>query len=408
MSSNHEKYRTSPRSRNRRLTAIGFTALVGLGAVAVTGVVTRTTSEAKLEQWTEAQAIPTVEVVSPRRGADNQELVLPGSIQAYFEAPIYARVSGYLKKWYQDIGAHVKSGQLLAEIDAPDLDQQLLQAKADLAQAKANEELAAVTAQRWQALVASNSVSRQATDEKIGDLNAKKAALEAARANVERLEAMEAFKRIVAPFDGVVTARRTDIGALINAGSGTGREPELFAVADVHKMRVYVRAPQAMTNGLTAGMPAVLHLPEMPNQTFPATLTTTAQSINDTSRTMLVELEADNPKGQLRPGTYAEVHFKLPNNPNILRVPTSALLFREEGLQAAVVGPDNKVSLKAVQVGRDFGTEVEIVSGLSPDDRVINSPPDSIEQGDTVRVATAQAEGASRQPGGEVKLGESK
>ena len=404
MSSNHEKYRSSPRSRNRRLTAIGFTALIGFGAIAVTGIVTRTTSEAKLEQWTEEQAIPTVEVVTPKRGAENQELVLPGSIDAFFEAPIYARVNGYLKTWYQDIGAHVKAGQLLAVIDAPDLDQELQQAEADLAQAKANEELAAVTAQRWEALVASNSVSRQATDEKIGDLNAKKAALEAANANVKRLRAMEAFKRIVAPFDGVVTARKTDVGALINAGSGTGRELELFAVADIHKMRVYVRAPQAMTNGLTVGMKAELHLPEMPNKVFPATLTTTAQSITDASRTMLVELEADNPKGLLRPGTCAEVHFKLPDNPNVLRVPTAALLFREEGLRLAVVGPDNKVILKRVQVGRDSGTEIEVLTGLSPNDRVINSPPDSIEQGDTVRIATAQGEGAPREAG-EIKLG---
>ncbi|MDA8232980.1 MAG: efflux RND transporter periplasmic adaptor subunit [Magnetospirillum sp.] len=398
MSSHSEKFRASHRQRKGKLAAVGIAAAIGVVAIAGTGIVIRTRDEAKLAKWTDEQAIPSVELVAPQRGVENQELVLPGNVQAYFEAPIYARVSGYLKNWYQDIGAHVKAGQLLAEIDAPDLDQQYQQAQADLAQAKANAALAEITAKRWQALVATNSVSRQEADEKTGDLEAKKAALAAAQANVARLQALEGFKRIIAPFDGVVTARKTDVGALINTGSGIG--PELFAVADVHKMRVYVRVPQAQSAGLREGMKATLLTPQRPNKLFPAVLVTTAEAITEASRTMLVELEADNANGELPPGTYAEVHFKLPANPNVLRLPTSSLVFRQNGTEVATVGPDGKVVMKPVKVGRDLGTQVEIVSGLGPDDRVVKVPPDSLEEGDPVRVAetTGGASGGAAKP----------
>ncbi len=380
MSPHDQHRRKSPGLNRGWLTATGVAATAGLiwFAVAHTG------GEATRKRDAGGTAALAVEVITPQHGAKTHEIVLPGNIQAYYEAPIYARVNGYLKMWYQDIGAHVKAGPLLAEIDTPDLDQQLQQAQADLVKAKADEDLAAITAQRWQALVGSNSVSQQETDEKTGDLDAKKAAREAAEANVQRLQALEGFKRIVAPFDGIVTARTTDVGALIDAGSGIG--PELFAVADVHTMRIYVRIPQVDTAGLHVGMRASLYLPERPGKTFPATITNMAEAINDTSRTMLVELQADNPKGELHRGTYTEVHFELPTDPTAVYVPISAILFQKHGLQVAVVGPDNRVVLKSVRIGRDYGTKEEIVSGLSPEDQVINSPPDMIEAGELVRV----------------------
>jgi RND family efflux transporter MFP subunit len=380
----------------RRLKKIGIIAGVIALVVAVVGIGSRILNEASLADKTDAEAVPTVSLVSPKKGTTDQTLTLPGDIQAYFEAPIYARVSGYLKGWEQDIGAHVKAGQLLAEIDAPDLDQQLNQAKADLAAAQSNEDLAEMTSKRWQVLVKKDAVSQQDADEKSGDAQSKKAAVVAAQANVQRLMALEAFKRIVAPFDGVVTARETDVGALINAGSGTG--PELFRVADVHEMRIYVRVPQALSGNLVAGQTAELHLPQRPDRTFQATVATTSHAINQASRTLLVELHAANPDGDLQPGTYTEVHFKLPDSPDTLRLPTSALLFREDGLKVATVGPDDKVTLKPVTIGRDLGTEVEIASGLTATDRIINSPSDSISEGDVVKpaVPTKSAEVASR------------
>ncbi len=378
----------------RRFLTGGAVVALAIGGL---GIWSRTQSQAELAQWTAEEAIPTVEVIHPKAGAKTQDVVLPGDVEAYFDAPIYARVSGYLKTWYRDIGAHVKAGELLAEIDTPDLDQQLSQAQADLAAAKANLALAEITAKRWQTLLVSDAVSRQEVDEKVGDAEAKKAIVAAAAANVSRLKALEAFKRIVAPFDGVVTARKTDVGALINAGSGTG--PELFSVADVHKMRTYVRVPQALSAGLHAGLKAQMYLPQFPNRPFPAAVVTTSEAINQKSRTLLVELDTDNPKGELTPGTYAEVHFEMTGNPNVVRVPASALLFRAQGLQVATVGPKDKVVLKSITLARDLGNEVEVDGGLTSADKVINSPPDSIEQGDKVRIAEAVvAEGNTKTP----------
>jgi RND family efflux transporter MFP subunit len=362
--------------------------LFGTVVIAVLGVVDRHQSEAKLQTWTNAAAVPTVAVVLPRRDDKPQKLVLPGVVEAFYQAAIYARVSGYLKMWYEDIGARVKAGQLLAEIEAPDLDQQLARAKGDLAIAKANEALAVLTAKRWLALRATDSVSQQTADEKSGNAASKHAAVVAAEAEVQRLNALESFKRITAPFDGVVTARKTDVGALINAGSGSG--PELFSVADVHAMRIYVQVPQTFAPELRLGMAATLHLPQHPKQTYTATVATTSNAISLDSRTLLVELHADNRDGKLLPGTYAEVHFQLPEPPDVLRLPASSLLFRDHGLKVAVVGPNDKVELKSIEVGRDLGTEVEVTSGINPDDHVIDSPPDSIGAGNLVEVAGSE------------------
>jgi RND family efflux transporter MFP subunit len=374
-----------PRKRHRLLVLTLIVVLVGAGAVGVTGILSRRHNEAKLSTWTRAQAIPTVAVVLPQRGTKDQELILPGNVEAFYEAPIYARVPGYLKMWYKDIGARVKAGEQLAVIDTPDLDQQLTQAKSDLASVQANATLADLTAKRWKSLLASQSVSQQTVDEKVGDAAAKNALVAASQANVDRLQALENFKYITAPFGGVVTARETDIGALINAGSGSG--VELFKVADMHQMRVYVRVPQAFTAQLHPGLVADLKLAQYPHQVFKATLETTSNAISKESRTVLAELMADNGDGKLWPGTFAEVHFQLPPDADVYRIPTSALVFRQDGLEVATVGPGDKAMLKPITPGRDLGTEIEVRSGLDPTDRVIDNPPDSLSAGDAVQVA---------------------
>ncbi len=368
----------------RRLGRAGIIALAAALAVAAIGIVSRMVGENRLEAQTTEAAIPTVTLIQPGRGLMNQELVLPGDMQAYFEAPIYARVGGYLKDWSQDIGAHVTAGQLLGEIDTPDLDQQLLQAQADLAAAQAGAKLADLTSRRWQALLKTDSVSQQETDEKAGSAEAKQADSAAAQANVSRLQALESFKRITAPFNGIVTARETDVGALINAGSSTG--PVLFKVADIHRMRIYVRVPQALSDRLKIGETADVHLPGQ-NALVKATVVTTAHAIEEKSRTLLVELQADNPQGLLRPGTYVEVHFQLPDSPDIVSLPSSALLFRRNGMKVATLGADDKVVLKSIVIGQDLGPEVTIISGLAANDRVIDNPPDSLAEGEFVRPA---------------------
>jgi RND family efflux transporter MFP subunit len=382
--------------RRGRLFVYGAGALAAAIAMAVYGVADRSWSEDRLVVLTAREAVPTVNVVHPELGVTGEQLVLPGRIDAFFQAPIYARVSGYLKMWYKDIGARVTAGELLATIETPDLDQELAQAKANLGVADANYRLAEVTAGRWQRLLKSDAVSVQDVDVKAGDAAAKQASVTAAQANVSRLEALEDFKRIVAPFDGIITTRRTDVGALINAGSGVG--PELFAVADVHKMRVYVRVPQSESSGITKGMQASLLLPQFPDKTFPATVVTTAHSIDPISNTLLVELMADNPDGVLTPGTFADVHFELPPQPDVVRIPTSALLFRQGGLKVAMVGPDGKAVIKPIRAGRDLGTQMEVLAGVTPSDRVINSPPDSLMPGEKVRLAGPLFAAASPQP----------
>jgi membrane fusion protein, multidrug efflux system len=373
------------RPNPRRLLLIGIVALVIAGAMAAKGIIQRAQSAQEVERWTEQQAVPTVTLAKLGQGETSRPLMLPGTIQAYSKAAIYARVSGYLKSWAADIGARVKAGQELATIDTPDLDQQFAQAKADLATATANAQLAAVTAQRWNTLVASQWVSRQAADDKNGAAASTKAAMDSAGANVKRLEAMEAFKNIVAPFDGVVTARNTDLGALINAGNAG---QELFEVSDLHKARIYVQVPQAYAAVLAPGLKANFAMPQSPGQQFEATVVTTSNAMNANSRSMLVELQADNTAGKFFSGAYCQVSFQLPNDPNTVRVPATALIPANSGAEVAIVGNDNRVAIKPVQIGRDLGDSVEIVAGLSSSDRVIDSPPETLQSGDQIQLTT--------------------
>jgi RND family efflux transporter MFP subunit len=297
-------------------------------------------------------------------------------------------VPGYLKQWSVDIGTPVKSGQVLAEIETPEIDQQLKQAQANLDTALANEHLTEITSKRWHNLLSSDSVSQQEADEKSGDYDAKKALVEAAHAEVDRLRALEGFKHLTAPFDGIVTARNTDIGALINAGHDTGHE--LFTVADVHKLRLYVSVPQAYTTQIKVGMKARFTVPERPGEAFDATLTDNAQSVSMNTGTVLIELGVDNKDGKLLPGEYGDVSFALPKNPSAMRVPASALTFRKEGLRVATLTADNHVAFRAISVSNDLGNVVEVASGLSPADRIIDNPPDALEDGDLVKVAPAK------------------
>jgi RND family efflux transporter MFP subunit len=388
----------APRPNRSRLIAI-IAVLVAVG-IAVAGILLRRHQESEVAKWTTELAVPIVATVTPKQGVTGQQVSLPGDIEAWFEAPIYARVSGYLKAWYFDFGAHVEKGQLLAEIDAPDLDAQLAAAKARLASAEAQVKVreaernfAETTYARWRDSP-KGVVSEQETESKkaeFGSADARyKASLAEANVNqsqVDQLTALEAFKRIVAPFDGVVTQRNTDIGALINAGSGSSNGPQLFRVADVHEMRVFVQVPQEQSSSMRAGLTAEVTLPQYPDKTFKAVVSTTSEAINKTARTLLVELHADNADNLLQPGTFAQVRFNLPDNPTTLRIPTSALIFRENGPQLAILGPGDKVELRSIKLGRNLGTEFEVLAGLKPSETIINSPPDSLSQDEQVRVA---------------------
>jgi RND family efflux transporter MFP subunit len=398
----HSKISPPPKASRVRLIAI-IAVLVAVG-VAVTGILLRRQQESEVAKWTMELAVPIVATVTPKQGVTGQQISLPGDIEAWFEAPIYARVNGYLKAWYFDFGAHVQKGQLLAEIDAPDLDAQLAAARAKLvsAQAQVNvreaeRNFAETTYARWRDSP-KGVVSEQETESKkaeFGSADARyKAALAEANVNksqVDQLAALETFKRIVAPFDGIVTSRTTDVGALINAGSGSNAGPQLFRVADVQKMRVFVQVPQEMSANIRAGLTAEMTLPQYPDKTFKAVVSTTSEAINKTARTLLVELHADNADNLLQPGTFAQVNFNLADNPGTLKIPTSALIFREKGPQLAILGAGNKVELRSIKLGRNLGTEFEVLSGLAVSDAVINSPPDSLSQGETVRVATDAA-----------------
>jgi RND family efflux transporter MFP subunit len=376
--------------RGLRLTG-AIAAIVAVVIVAY-GVMTRASENARLHDWTEAQALPTVAVVTPGSGANTSGLELPGRIEAFTRAPIYARVSGYLKSWKYDIGAKVKAGDLLAEIETPDLDQQLSQARADLSTAQANAALAQTTAKRWQSLAASGAVARQDIDEKTGDYTAKQAMVKAAQANVDRLLAMKGFTRLVAPFDGVVTARNTDVGALINVGGAAGQE--LFVVSDVKKLRVYVNVPQTNVPNVQPGTAATIRVPDRPSATYAATVEASAQSVSASSGTTLMQLVVDNKAGDLLPGGYASVRLDLPGNADALSVPASALIFDAKGLSVATVGADNRVVLKPVTIARDLGKLIEIGSGIGAADRVIESPPDGIANGAEVRIAAAAPKAA--------------
>lgn len=350
------------------------------------GIAARASQSKRVRQLTAAQAVPTVAATQPERGASSYTMELPGRLEAYSRAPIYARVSGYLKDWKVDIGSRVQAGQLLAEIDTPDLDQQLLQAKADLLSAQANATLANTTAVRWRLLLKTNSVAVQDVDVRNSDLIAKQAIVKATAANLERLRVMEGFKKIVAPFSGIVTARKTDVGDLINAGGGSG--VELFILSDTHKLRLYMNVPQNYAARITPGTKAQLTVPEHPGQTFSAAVEASAQSVDPASGSTLVQLAVNNEAGELFPGAFANVRFDLPLASANLRVPASALIFDHNGLRVATVGPGSRVVFKAVKVARDLGDFVEIASGLTLGDRIIDSPPDGIGAGDQVRIAS--------------------
>jgi membrane fusion protein (multidrug efflux system) len=368
--------------------AVGAAALL----VVVTGIRAREDADSKLREWTDDQAVPTVAVVLPDARALAATIDLPGRLEAYYRAPIFARVSGYLKSWSADIGARVKAGQVIAEIEAPDLDQQLLQARADLASQEASARLSEATLTRRKTLIASNFVSMQEIDERTADLSNKKAAVNSGQANVERLEALAGYKKITVPFDGVVTARDTDVGALINAGGGSG--PAMFVVSDISKLRVYVNVPQTYVPAIRIGAKAVINMPEYPNRTFPATVEASSQSVDVNSGTTRMQLGLDNSAGELMPGGYANVRLNLQRDGVPLHIPASALIFNQNGLRVATVGSDDKVLFKTVTIARDLGREIELASGLSPEDRVIVAPPDGLADGDQVRIAGAKGKPA--------------
>jgi RND family efflux transporter MFP subunit len=368
----------------RRLKQFGGGAVALALVVGVGGFLSRAHSAQGNEQWSAVQAIPTVALAKVDRGTTS-DMNLPGAVQPFEIAQIYARVPGYLQSWRRDIGANVKAGDVLATIDTPDLDQQLVQAKADLATAQANQRLASLTAKRWAALQGSEAVSQQAVDEKSGDEEAKTALVAAARANVGRLQALEVFKRVTAPFDGVVTARKTDIGALINAGS-TGQE--LFEVDDLHRLRIYVQVPQVMSSKIAIGQAATFTVPQFPGQPFPANVVAFSHAMDLNSRSMTVQLQADNPGEKLAAGSYAQVAFKVAGDSANARVPSTALIVANSGTQIAVLGAGGRAVVKPVKLGRDLGDQVEITAGLQPGDHVIDSPPEYLRNGDAVRLAS--------------------
>ena len=375
---------SSPVSR-RKLSIFGVVAGIAAVLVVVTGIRAREDSEARLREWTDNQAIPTVAVVLPDAKVLHATIDLPGRLEAYYRAPIFARVSGYLKSWSADIGARVKAGQVIAEIEAPDLDQQLLQARADLASQQASAKLSEATLNRRKTLIASNFVSMQEIDERTADLSNKRAAVNSGQANVERLEALAGYKKITAPFDGVVTSRDTDVGALINAGGGSG--PAMFVISDIRKLRVYVNVPQNYVPEIKIGAKAVISMPEYPNRTFDATVEASSQSVDVGSGTTRMQLALDNSAGELMPGGYANVRLSLARDGVPLHIPASALIFNQDGLRVATVGPDDKVVFKTVTIARDLGRDIELASGIGAEDRIIVAPPDGIADGDQVRVA---------------------
>ena len=379
----------SPRLGPGLLLGIAATAgVLGLGIYS--GVRARNAADATLSRTTANAAVTVVSVVSPKATAPTQEILLPGTTQAFTDAPIFARTNGYVKAWYFDIGARVKQGQLLAEIETPEVDQQLEQARADLETARANLRQAQITADRWQALLETDSVSKQETDVAVSALSATKATVDSNAANVRRLEQLQGFEKIYAPFDGVVTARNVDIGVLVNAGSNTSGARELFHMTAIHRLRVFVAVPEIYSRAALPGSAATLTLDEFPGRSFKGTLVRNANSIDLASRTLLVEVDVDNPLGELLPGAYVFVHLALPKQIASVTVPVNTLLFRAEGLRVAVVR-GGRAELVPVTIGRDYGTAVEIVAGLQPTDQVIVAPSDSLNSGTPVRIASPPA-----------------
>jgi RND family efflux transporter MFP subunit len=377
----------------RGLAALVVVALA-LALAIYAGLHGRRGADAALKRATEAAATPTVAVVNPSASSPTDELVLPGTARAFTDAPIYARASGYLKKWYVDIGSKVTAGQVLAEIETPELDQQLRQARAELENARATMDMARTTADRWQSLLKRDAVSRQETDEKVSDYNARKAIVDSNGANVKRLEDLQAFQKITAPFEGVITARNTDIGALIDAGAG-GQARELFRLAAINKLRVFVSVPQAYAQAARPGTPTAITLEENPGKVYRGTLARTSGALDPSARTMLSEVEMDNPTGAVLPGAYVVVRLRVGLETRGLTIPANTLLFRAEGLRVAVVR-DGRAELVPVKIGRDYGRSVEVVEGLQPTDAVILDPADSLVSGAAVRVRPS----ATPKPGG--------
>jgi RND family efflux transporter MFP subunit len=369
-------------------------ACAGFAIFIYSGIRSRTEAEQRLAQNVRSSLVPLVTVIHPKGGAAAQEIELPGNTQAFTEAPIYARTSGYLKQWYLDIGAHAKRGQLLAEIETPELDQQLQQAESELKTAQANLQLAQITATRWLFLLKTNVISKQETDQAVSDLNAKRATADSAEANVRRLQRLQEFEHIYAPFDGIITARNTDVGALIQNGDNTVPQ-QLFHLAAVDKLRVYISVPEVYATAAKSDEIVPLTLDAFPGETFTGTLARDSGSIDLTSRTLKVEVDVDNPTGRLLPGAYAFVHLKVPAPPGAVTVPTNTLLFRSEGLSVAVVR-NGRAKLVSVTIGHDYGSTVEVLSSLTADDAVIIDPSDSILDGSPVQVAESTQKDSAR------------
>jgi RND family efflux transporter MFP subunit len=369
----------------RGLTIAGLGALGIVAVIVAMGITTRKMADAKLREWTENQAVPVVAVALPDTRGKRTTFELPGRLEAYTQAQIYARVSGYVREWKADIGTPVKAGDLLAEIDAPDLDQQIMQAEADLASAKANSALSDMTLQRGQSLITSRAISQQDLDQRAADSSNKQGLVRSAQANLDRLRVLERYKHLVAPFDGLVTARTTDVGALINAGSGGG--PPMFVVSQIDKLRAYVNVPQNYVPSIRVGTKAQISVPEYPGKKFPGTVEASAQAVDAASGTTRMQLVVDNTANELMTGSFATVVFELPHPETALNVPASALIFNRSGLQVAIVDSANRIVVKPITIARDLGSEVEVASGITAEDHVVINPPDGVVTGDQVRVA---------------------
>ncbi len=386
-------------SKPKRGWLYAMLAILIAAIIYISGVLPRVKARETAKKETEQLAIPSVSVVQPKKTAPSQEIVLPANVQPYISSPIFARTNGYLKRWYVDIGTHVKKGQLLAEIETPEVDQQLQQARANLSTAEANLHLAEITANRYQGLLKSDSVAQQDTDNAVGTYNADKAVLAADQANVRQLEQLQGFEKIYAPFDGVITVRNTDIGALINSGSAGGAQTALFQIAQPGVLRVYVNVPEAYSQAAKVGLTADLVLSEFPGKRFQGKLVRTAEAIDPATRTLLVEVDVPNPSGTLLSGAYAELHINLPNTISTFTLPVNTLLFRQEGLRVVAVKDGKHAELRPIILGHDYGNEVEVVAGLDGNESIIVNPPDSIEAGQEVRVITPAAPAGAAQGG---------
>ncbi|MFY9822504.1 MAG: efflux RND transporter periplasmic adaptor subunit [Thermoanaerobaculia bacterium] len=402
MSAESETHRAdtdSPRGRSRAPLFLILGLLVAVG-LAVAGIVPRVRAENELARATVERSIPIVEVAVPKRGAPAEEIVLPGNVQAFADAPIFARTSGYVRRWSADLGARVAKGQVLAEIDSPEVDQQLEQARADVATATANLNLSELTAKRAEELLKTDSIAHQDADNARGDANAKKAMLTAAQANVKRLQELQSFEKVYAPFAGVITARNTDVGQLVDAGGASGAARELFHLAALDTLRVFVNVPQVYSHAARPGADAYLTLAELAGRRFPGKLVRTAGSIDVTSRTLRVEVDLDNRGHELMPGAYAQVHLRLAEGVPTLLVPVSALIFRADGLRIATVGSGNHARLSTIVPGRDFGNEIEVLGGLPPGRQLVDNPPDSLVDGQEVRIAASHPPASGGKEGG--------